>query len=256
MSTVNLTLDGPLAILEINRPQALNALNAAVLDDLEAALEALPAEARLLAITGAGDKAFVAGADIKAMADMSVEVATAFSQRGQSVFAAIEALPIPVVAAVNGFALGGGCELALACDIIYAAENAQFGQPEVGLGVIPGFGGCVRLSRYVGLQRARELIFTGRRVKADEALAIGLAARVMPRETLIPACKELAESVAKGGPLAVAAAKAVMLDGIGRTYHAAAAIEADAFGALFDTADQREGMAAFGERRPPSFTGQ
>ena len=188
--------EGPLGIIEINRPDALNALNTETVEELDRALEqVLGLGVRCLAITGAGDKAFVAGADIRAMVDMCPEAAVAFSRAGHAVLSRIEQLEIPVIAAVNGFALGGGCELALACDLIYASEHAQFGQPEVAIGVIPGFGGTIRLARLVGLQRAREMVYSGRRVKAREALRMGLVAEVFAAEELLPACVLFAEQV-------------------------------------------------------------
>ena len=240
----------------MNRPDKLNALDAQVLDELAAAVEQLSArnETRAVIITGAG-KAFVAGADIAAMSDLSAEQAAAFARRGQSVFAAIEALHCPVIAAVNGFALGGGCELALACDFIIASEKAKFGQPEVKLGVIPGFGGTQRLARRVGVALARELCYTGRQVRADEAVRIGLANRSVPPEKLLDVVQGIAAQIAEAGPLAVSAAKRVILEGEERLLSAANATEAEAFGSLFATADQKEGMAAFLEKRPTAFSG-
>jgi len=254
--TLNVRTEGPLGIIEIDRPKALNALNAQTLDELARAIEAVPSMGvRCLTITGAGDKAFVAGADIKAMMDMSVEAATAFSRKGHALLASIERLDVPVIAAVNGFALGGGCELALACDIIYASEHAQFGQSEVSIGVIPGFGGTIRLARIVGFQRARELVFSGRRIKAREAQRIGLAVDVFEADDLMPACRAFAEQVAKNGPLAVAAAKHSIRDASDGDFEAAVDIESKAFGGLFGSADQTEGMSAFVERRRAEFTG-
>ena len=250
-----LEVDGPLAIITINRPKALNALNAHTLDELDRALdEVAQSGVRALAITGSGDRAFVAGADIVAMQGMSPSEAAGFALKGHAVFNKIEALPFPVIAAVNGFALGGGCELAMACDLIYANNHAQFGQPEVGLGVIPGFGGTLRLVRHVGLQRARDLIFSGRRIKAREAEDYGLVARVVEAENLLPACREFAQGLVTKGPAAIAAAKRVMLEALDLPFAEAVKHEATAFGGLFETPEQAEGMAAFIERRKPDYS--
>lgn len=250
--------DDGVRVLTISRPKALNALSPAVIAELGRALQDTAAGAqdgriRALVITGAGEKAFVAGADIAAMADMTEEAARAFSRSGHAVLDALAALPIPVIAAVNGFALGGGCELALACDFIYASENAKFGQPEVKLGVIPGFGGTQRLSRRVGLSRALELCFTGDTIDAAEALRIGLVNRVVPAAELLPAAIATAKKIAAVGPLAVAAAKRVMLAGADLPLSQANALEIDAFAGLFATADQKEGMAAFLAKRKAEF---
>lgn len=250
--------DDGVRVITISRPKALNALSPAVIAELDAAVRDTRAAAdegriRALVITGAGEKAFVAGADIAAMADMAVDAARAFSKAGHAVGDALASLPIPVLAAVNGFALGGGCELALACDFIYAADNAKFGQPEVKLGVIPGFGGTQRLARRVGLARALELCLTGDTIDAGEALRIGLANRVVPAAELLPAALATAKKIAAMGPLAVAAAKQVMLAGADRPLAEANALEVEAFADLFATADQKEGMAAFLAKRKPEF---
>jgi enoyl-CoA hydratase len=248
--------DGPLVAVTINRPKALNALNAQVLDELRRAFDAVaenPA-ARGVVLTGTG-RAFVAGADIAEMAQYDVQQAYAMSRQGHALAAAIEALAVPVVAAVNGFALGGGCELAMACDVIYASETAKFGQPEVNLGVIPGFGGTQRLSRLVGTQKARELVLSGRIIGADEALRIGLVARVVPAPQLLEEARALVLEIAAKGPLAVAAAKRVIQDGYDVSLAEANELEARAFADLFTSRDQKEGMSAFLEKRTPEFTG-
>jgi enoyl-CoA hydratase len=248
---------GAISTLTVNRPGALNALNQATLVALRDAVAALHQRAELacVIVTGAGDKAFVAGADIAEMSKMSEAEGRAFAELGQAAFASLEALPVPVIAAVNGFALGGGCELALACDFIYASSHAKFGQPEVKLGVIPGFGGTQRLSRRVGLGMARELIYTGRMIGPEEALRIGLVNAVFPRAELLAKVQETALSLTSVGPGAVRAAKQV----IGAAYHlpltAAVSAEAVAFGQCFGP-EQREGMEAFLAKRSPKFTGR
>ena len=247
--------EGPLSIVTINREKALNALNAATLEALLEAVQGLSrrGELRCVVLTGAGDKAFVAGADIAAMVNMGVEEGHAFAGLGDRAFAALEALNVPVIAAVNGFALGGGCELALACDFIVASNKAKFGQPEVKLGIIPGFGGTQRLPRRIGLGLARELIYTGRMLGAEEALQVGLVNRVVPREELMDTARELAAEIAKMGPLAVAGAKRVMQVGASVSLTEAIELEAQAFAELFASEDQKEGMGAFLEKRPADF---
>lgn len=250
--------EGPVAILTLSRPEALNALNSQTLVELGQAVSMIGAGVvagvRAVVLTGKG-KAFVAGADIAEMVDLGRTEAEAFARRGQAVFAALEALPVPVIAAVNGFALGGGCELALACDFIYAGEKARFGQPEVNLGVIPGFGGTQRLTRLVGSAMAAELIMTGRMIRADEALRIGLVNRVVPQDELLDTAKATALEIAGKGPLAVAAAKRLILDGADLGLERANSMEATAFGAIFATEDQAEGMQAFLEKRAAEFKG-
>lgn len=243
------------AILTIDRPKALNALDAATLAALDAALDQV-GDSRAVVVTGAGEKAFVAGADIHAMAKLTPLEAAHFSAFGQRVFDRLEQLPMPVIAAVNGFALGGGCELALACDLVLAAPNALFGQPEVALGVIPGFGGTQRLVRRVGSMRARELTFTGRRVKADEAVAIGLALCVVTEGSVRDAAIALANQIAAQGPVAVRLAKRAILDGDGADMRVGLAGEKTLFALCFATDDQKEGMAAFLEKRPAGFVGR
>ena len=256
---ITLSSDGPIWTLMINRPTALNALNAEVLNEMSEALRLIgemPFEnARALIITGTGEKAFVAGADIKEIAELNEESALAFAQRGQSTFHELNLLKIPAIAAVNGFALGGGCELALACDFIIASDNAKFGLPEVTLGLIPGFAGTVRLSRAVGIRRARELTFTGDMISAEEARAMGLVNKVVPQAQLLTMAKEIAGKILQRAPVAVAAAKR----SINRTWdmevEEAQKYEAETFSELFVTEDVREGTKAFIEKRKPQFKG-
>lgn len=246
MSFVTSQQEGSLLTLTIDRPEALNALNGQVLDDLDAALDAVDMDSvRCLLFTGAGSKAFAAGADIAAMADMTPEEAAAFSRRGNDVFRRIETFPLPTVAAVNGYALGGGCELSMACDIRLCSENAVFGQPEVTLGITPGFGGTQRLMRLVGMGKAKELIFSARTVKAAEALEIGLVNAVYPPEELLPAAKKLGERIAKNAPIAVRACKAAMNEGVDLPMDEAVAAEVREFSGCFETEDQKRGMTAF-----------
>ena len=246
MSFVTSTQEGPILTLTLNRPEALNALNAQVLDDLDAALDAVDLSAvRCLIFTGTGDKAFAAGADIAAMANMTPEEAAAFSRRGNEVFRRIETFPLPTIAAVNGYALGGGCELAMACDMRLCSETAVFGQPEVTLGITPGFGGTQRLMRLVGMGKAKELIFSARNVKAPKALEIGLVNAVYPPEELLPAAKKLGARIAKNAPIAVRACKAAMNEGIDLPMDEAVDAEIREFSGCFETEDQKRGMAAF-----------
>jgi enoyl-CoA hydratase len=253
---IRLEKEGAIATLFVDRPKALNALNSKTLQEMEAALHTIGTDVRVLIITGGGEKAFVAGADIAEMAALSEPQAQEFGALGHRVFAMLEALPIPTIAAVNGFALGGGCELALACDFIYASEKAKLGLPEVGLGVIPGFGGTQRLTRAVGRARAKELIFTGERIDAAKAKELGLVLEVLPAEGLMPHCRDVAAKMLKNGPLAIAKAKRVIEAGADQDLRAANELERQAFGELFGSADQREGMKAFLEKRPAAFTGK
>ncbi len=241
--------------LTINKPEALNALNRSVLAEMSAALDSIPEGAGALIVTGAG-KAFVAGADISEMANMAPKEAEEFARFGQSVFSKIANLPVPVIAAVNGYALGGGCELALACDIRIASEKAKFGQPEVGLGIIPGFGGTQRLARAVGEAKAKELIFTGAIVDANEALRIGLVNRVAPPEKLMEEARALAKTIMEKGPTAVRQAKKAISEGAGLPLEEGMELEARLFGECFETQDQKEGMRAFIEKRKPGFKGR
>ena len=249
---------GPVRIVTIDRPEVLNALSEAVVAELTDVLEELgtaTAGPRGLLVTGAG-KAFVAGADIAAMAGMDPEAALAFAGRGQALGEMLAHLPIPTLAAVNGFALGGGCELAMACDFIYASEHAKFGQPEVNLGVIPGFGGTQRMARRVGPARALELCMTGEMIRADEALRIGLVNRVLPAAELLPAAIATLGTIASKGPLAVAKVKDLIHRGAAMRIEDACDMEEREFAALFATEDQKEGMAAFLAKRAAKFTGK
>ncbi|MCA9598844.1 MAG: enoyl-CoA hydratase/isomerase family protein [Myxococcales bacterium] len=241
----------------VNRPDKLNALNKQVVDELTHAFEDLAAKsARVAILTGAGQKAFVAGADIAEMSALSAVQAKAFADAGHKLGYAIENAPFPVIAAVNGFALGGGCELALACDFIYAADTARFGQPEVNLGLMPGFGGTQRLSRRVGPARARELVYTADMVKADAALAMGLVNAVVPAAELLEKVRAVAEKIASKAPIAVASSKRVMVRAADADLPLANELEATAFGALFDSEDMREGTRAFVEKRAAKFQGK
>ena len=248
---------GAVALLTMDRPKALNALDAATLQALDARLREVEGDASVcaLVITGEG-RAFVAGADIAAMQEMSGAQAGEFSRLGQETFARLEALSIPTIAAVNGFALGGGCELALACDWIYASSAARFGQPEVKLGILPGFGGSVRLPRRVGVAWAKELILGGEPIDAELAQRIGLVNRIFAPEELVDAAVKAGEQFAGLGSLAVAAAKRVLQQGQDADPRVVAALEREAFAATFSTEDRREGMAAFLEKRAPDFEGK
>jgi enoyl-CoA hydratase len=261
MSFENLLLEQPepgIYLLTLNRPQALNALNAATLDELSHAIARVAGDAgaRVLLVTGAGEKAFVAGADITEMQGLSAEQALDFSAAGMRVMHALEALPVPVIALVNGYALGGGCELAMACDWIMASERAVFGQPEVNLGIPPGFGGTQRLSRLVGRARALELVTTARQVKADEALAIGLVTRVIAAAELREAGLAAARNIAAKAPVAVRLAKQAVQRGQDLDLANACIHETSLFALAFATADQKEGMRAFVEKRAPRFRGE
>lgn len=261
MSFQNLLLEQPepgLYLLTLNRPQALNALNAATLDELTRAIAQVngDAGARVLLVTGAGEKAFVAGADISEMQGLSAEQALEFSAAGMRVMHALEALPLPVIALVNGYALGGGCELAMACDWIMASDRAVFGQPEVNLGIPPGFGGTQRLTRLIGRARALELVTTARQVKADEALAIGLVTRVVPGAELREAGMAVARGILAKAPVAVRLAKQAVQRGQNLDLANACAHESSLFALAFATADQKEGMRAFVEKRAPRFSGE
>jgi enoyl-CoA hydratase len=255
--TIGIEVEGPLALVTIRREQQLNALSSRVLSELTTAAGELELDdgVRVVAVTGAG-KAFVAGADIAEMQELTPVQAQGFAELGGALGASIEGSHKPWIAAVNGFALGGGCELALACDFIYASEKAKFGQPEVKLGVIPGFGGTQRLARRVGVAKAKELCFTGDMVDAAEALRIGLADAVFAPDQLMTKVRELAGRIAANGPLAVAECKKLIHTGQSTTLDAALALEQRSFGLLFATNDQREGMAAFLAKRAAKFEGK
>lgn len=250
MGFVDYTTEGHVGILTINRPKALNALNEEVLKDIEAAFDAVDlSEIRAVIVTGAGEKSFVAGADIAAMSTMTKEQGEAFGKFGNDIFRKIETFPVPVIAAVNGFALGGGNELAMSCDIRICSDNALFGQPEVGLGITPGFGGTQRLARLIGVGKAKEMVYGARNIKADEAYRLGLVNAVYTQEELMPAAMKLASGIAKNAPIAVRNSKKAMNEGLQVDMDQAIVIEEKAFGACFETEDQKEGMAAFLEKR-------
>ena len=250
MSFVTYEAKDLIGIVTINREKALNALNTQVLNDLEEVIDAVDYDTiRCLIITGAGKKSFVAGADIGEMAEDTKAEGKEFCEHGNRVFRKIETLPIPVIAAVNGFALGGGCELSMACDIRIAADNAVFGQPEVGLGIIPGFGGTQRLMRRTPVGKAKEMIYASINIKAEEALKWGLVNAVYPQDELMPAAEKLANRIAVQAPIAVRAAKAAMNEGIDVPMDDAIQVEVKHFSDCFETADQKEGMKAFMEKR-------
>ena len=246
---------GQYAVVTINREKALNALNSQVLEELDKTLDAVNLdEVRCLILTGAGAKSFVAGADIGEMSTLTKAEGEAFGKKGNDVFRKLETFPIPVIAAVNGFALGGGCEIAMACDIRIAADNALFGQPEVGLGIIPGFGGTQRLARLVGMGRAKELIFTCDNINAEEAYRIGLVNKVVAKEELMTTAKAMAKKICSKGSLAVSIAKTAINQGYDMTIQEGVALEAKLFGETFNSQDQTEGMTAFLEKRPANLT--
>lgn len=250
--------DGTIGILTINRPKSLNALNPTTLREMAACLEAVRQERsiRCLLITGAGDRAFIAGADISAMVSMSPVEGKVFSALGLSVARTLEELPIPVIAAVNGFALGGGTEMALACDLIIAADKAKFGQPEINLGVIPGFGGTQRLARRIGLPRARELIYSGDMIDAETAFRYGLVNKVLPLADLMTEAKALAQKFAAKPPIAIQQAKTAINAGIDMDLENGCRFENEAFALTFATEDKVEGMKAFLEKREAKFQGR
>ena len=242
---------GNVAIATVNRPKALNALNSEVLEDLNTLIDEINADPdiRVLIMTGSGEKAFVAGADIGEMSKLTKVEGEAFGKKGNDVFRRLETLPVPVIAAVNGYALGGGCELSMACDIRICSDNAVFGQPETGLGITPGFGGTQRLARLVGAGMAKQLIYSARNIKADEALRIGLVNAVYPAEELSAAAEKLAETIAKNAPIAVRACKQAINEGLELPMDEAIVLEEKLFGSCFETEDQKEGMGAFLEKR-------
>ena len=246
-----------IAVMKVSAPKTLNALNTGVFKDMDDYLTNFDCERfRVLIVIGDGEKAFVAGADISEMANLNMAQGQAFGARGAAVFRKLETLQIPVIAAVNGFALGGGCELAMACDIRICSENAKFGQPEVGLGIIPGFSGTVRLARLVGMGMAKQLIYTGKALRASDALRIGLVNEVVPQEELMNRAFELANQIAANAPLAVKAAKHCINVEYDMNADDAIRYESGIFGHCFSTEDQKEGMAAFFEKRPAKFMGK
>ena len=241
--------DGFVGIITINRPKALNALNSQVLEELDETFKAVDLEStRALILTGAGDKSFVAGADIGEMSTLTKAEGEAFGKKGNDIFRMIETFPIPVIAAVNGFALGGGCEISMSCDIRICSENAVFGQPEVGLGITPGFGGTQRLARVIGVGMAKQLIYTARNIKAEQAKAIGLVNDVYPQDELLDQAKKLASMIAANAPIAVRNCKKAINDGLDADMDAAIVIEEKLFGDCFETEDQQAAMANFLEK--------
>ena len=234
---------GAYAVITINREKALNALNSTVLEELDKTLDGVDLETvRCLVLTGAGAKSFVAGADIGEMSTLTKAQGEAFGKKGNDVFRRLETFPIPVIAAVNGFALGGGCAT---CDIRICSDNAVFGQPEVGLGITPGFGGTQRLARLVGAGMAKQMIYTARNIKADEAFRIGLVNAVHPQEELLPAAEKMAAGIAKNAPIAVRNCKKAINEGLDVDMDQAIVIEEKLFGDCFETEDQKYGMAFF-----------
>ena len=248
-------LEPGILCLTVSRPKVLNALNSQTLDEIHAAAVEIANDSnvRVVLVTGAGDRAFVAGADIAEMQDFVALQGQAFAERGIRAFGALETLPVPVIAAVNGYCLGGGCELAMSCDWILAADTAVFGQPEVKLGIIPGFGGGQRLSRRVGKARALELVTSGRQVSADEAHAIGLTNHVYPAHELMAEALKVARLIAHNGPIAVRLAKEAVRRGEGMDLDDACSLDSHLFGLTCSTADQKEGMRAFLEKRDAEF---
>ena len=248
---------GNIAIMTISAPKSLNALNSAILGEIDEYLDEFENGGyRCLIITGDGEKSFVAGADISEMATLGAQQGETFGRKGSEVFRRIETLPCPVIAAVNGFALGGGCELAMACDIRICSDNAKFGQPEVGLGIIPGFSGTVRLARLVGMGMAKQLIYTGKALRASEALRIGLVNEVLPQEELMNRALELAGQIAANAPLAVSAAKLCINTEYDMPAEDAIVFENRAFGLCFNTEDQKNGMQAFLTKGKCEFQGK
>lgn len=257
METVLYEEKEKIGFLTINRPDVLNALNARVLEEIDMVLDQIEQKGgiRVLILTGAG-RAFVAGADIGEQSVLDMEGGRAWGKRGSAIFRRLELLSIPTIAAVNGFALGGGCELAMACDMILASSKAKFGQPEVGLGIMPGFSGTQRLPRLVGKAKAMELILTGEMIKAEEALRIGLVNEVTEPEALLARAEELARAIEKSGSLAVKYAKAAVIRGTQMDMDSGIAMENELFAMCFATEDQKEGMQAFLEKREPKFRGK
>lgn len=255
MEFIKIDVENYIATITINRPEALNAMNKILVAELKEAMEKCVEndDVGVIVITGSGEKAFVAGADIKAMQKMSGRQALEFSREGQEMTMVIENSPKPVIAAINGFALGGGCEIALACDMRVAAENAKFSQPEVALGIIPGWGGTQRLPRLIGKGRAIEMITGGGMIDAEEALRIGLVNHVVPQPELMEKVHSLAKSILKNGPAAVGAALKCIHRGFDKHLENGLDIELNAFAELFETDEQREGTTAFVEKRKPNF---
>jgi enoyl-CoA hydratase len=256
--SIEIARDGAVAVVTVDRQDALNALNVETLTELRDRLRELSIDndVRAVVLTGAGEKAFVAGADIKYMSGLGSDEAKGWGGLGHDAGRLLETMAKPTIAAINGFALGGGCELALACDFVYASDKAKFGQPEVNLGVIPGFGGTQRLPRRIGAGRAMELILTGDMVGADEALRIGLVNKVFPATELMAEAKKCADKIASKGPLAIAYARRAVRKGAELNLPAGNDYEAELFALLFATQDQKEGMRAFLAKRPAKFEGK
>ena len=241
---------GNYGVITISREKAFKSLYSTVMEELDKTLDEVNLdEVRCLILTGAGQKSFVAGADIGEMSSLTKAEGEAFGKKGNDVFRKLETFPVPVIAAVNGFALGGGCEISMSCDIRICSDNAVFGQPEVGLGITPGFGGTQRLARLVGAGMAKQMIYTARNIKADEALRIGLVNAVYTQEELMPAAEKMAAGIAKNAPIAVRNCKKAINEGLDVDMDAAIVIEEKLFGDCFESYDQKEGMAAFLEKR-------
>lgn len=249
-------VNGQTAVVTINNPRSLNALNSATLTELNDCLAEIETrkDIRVVIVTGSGEKAFVAGADISEMVNATAAEGRAMALLADEAFCRLEKIPQVTIAAVNGYALGGGCELAMSCDIRVAADSAVFGQPECGLGILPGFGGTQRLARLVGKGRAKELIFTCDKIKADEAYRIGLANKVVPKEKLMNTCMAMAEKILKQGSYAISLAKACIETGMDTDLASGLELEATNFGLSFATGDKKEGMTAFLEKRPANLT--
>ncbi len=258
MSTVLTSIEDNIAILTINKESSLNALSEAVLDDLHIAFANLENDnnIHIIILTGAGVKAFIAGADIKEMSNLKPNEAFEYARKGQLLTEYIENFPKPVIGAINGFALGGGCEFAMACHIRYASENAMFGQPEVGLGLIAGFGGTQRLPRLVGKGNALELLLSGKMINASVAKEIGLINKILPQNELLPECIKLAKKIAKNAPIALTNTIKAVNQGIDIELSDALNIEAEQFKEIFETSDKTEGLSAFVEKRKPNFIGK
>ena len=256
--TVELQIEGGIATITLNRPKALNALNLAMVGELGQAMRQFRDDptVRVVIITGAGDKAFAAGADITEFTEMTPVDAWTFTQQMQRVYLEIEQLPKPVIAAVNGYALGGGCELMMACDIAYASDRAKIGQPEINLGIIPGAGGTQRLARLIGKQRAKELVMTGDMISAQEAWNLGMLNKVVPSDTLMAEVRKLAEKLVAKGAVALKAAKEAIEEGCDIGLERGLGIEGKLFGLCFATEDKTEGVNAFLEKRPSHFKGK
>lgn len=250
MEFVTYEQEGFVGIITINRPKALNALNSKVLGELNQTIDDIDLEkTRTVIITGGGEKSFVAGADISEMSSLTKSEGESFAKIGNDIFRKIETFPIPVIATINGFALGGGCELALSCDIRICSDKSLFGQPEVGLGITPGFGGTQRLARIIGLGKAKEMIYTASSIKSEEAYRIGLVNKVFSPETLLEEAKKIAKKISRNAPIAVRACKKAINEGISLNMDEAIILEEKLFGSCFETEDQKNGMKAFLEKR-------